>query len=111
MKLLENLTSRSTPRMRRSTLLGTRLRNPSPKPPTPTPTLTIQISYLAANYTPHLHLTPPPKRMDLLASIRKEGSRGGRANFKWEDVQNDQHRENYLGHSLKARKLRPLPLL
>ncbi|KAI9698019.1 MAG: hypothetical protein M1836_004372 [Candelina mexicana] len=40
--------------------------------------------------------------MDLLASIRKEGSRGGRANFKWEDVQNDQHRENYLGHSLKA---------
>ena len=29
--------------------------------------------------------------------------RGGRADFKWEDVRNDQHRENYLGHSLMAR--------
>ncbi|KAI9864633.1 MAG: hypothetical protein M1813_003122 [Trichoglossum hirsutum] len=40
--------------------------------------------------------------MDLLAGVRKEGSRGGRANFKWEDVKDDAHRENYLGHSLKA---------
>ncbi|KAI9850675.1 MAG: hypothetical protein M1824_003121 [Vezdaea acicularis] len=40
--------------------------------------------------------------MDLLNSIRKEGSRGGRADFKWEDVQTSQHRENYLGHSLMA---------
>ncbi|KAI9832541.1 MAG: hypothetical protein M1819_004331 [Sarea resinae] len=40
--------------------------------------------------------------MDLLAGVRKEGSRGGRAEFKWEDVQADQHRENYLGHSLMA---------
>ncbi|KAI9831971.1 MAG: hypothetical protein M1826_002699 [Phylliscum demangeonii] len=40
--------------------------------------------------------------MDLVSSIRKEGSRGGRSNFKWEDVKDDQHRENYLGHSLKA---------
>ncbi|KAL9094094.1 MAG: hypothetical protein Q9165_003509 [Trypethelium subeluteriae] len=40
--------------------------------------------------------------MDLLQTVRKEGSRGGRANFKWEDVKNDQHRENYLGHSLMA---------
>ena len=29
---------------------------------------------------------------------------GGRANFKWEDVKDDVHRENYLGHSLMARK-------
>ena len=28
---------------------------------------------------------------------------GGRAEFKWEDVKSDQHRENYLGHSLMAR--------
>ncbi|KAF2083879.1 hypothetical protein K490DRAFT_7542, partial [Saccharata proteae CBS 121410] len=27
---------------------------------------------------------------------------GGRADFKWEDVKNDQHRENYLGHSVMA---------
>ncbi|KAI9719877.1 MAG: hypothetical protein M1828_006099 [Chrysothrix sp. TS-e1954] len=40
--------------------------------------------------------------MDLLQTVRKEGSRGGRANFKWEDVKTDQHRENYLGHSLMA---------
>ena len=29
---------------------------------------------------------------------------GGRADFKWSDVQSDQHRENYLGHSLMARR-------
>ncbi|MCJ1368497.1 hypothetical protein MMC16_007641, partial [Acarospora aff. strigata] len=60
--------------------------------------------------------------MDLVAGVRKEGSRyvmlpdltanahltfpfppsGGRAEFKWEDVKSDQHRENYLGHSLMA---------
>ncbi|MCJ1299632.1 hypothetical protein MMC08_002424 [Hypocenomyce scalaris] len=40
--------------------------------------------------------------MDLVAGVRKEGSRGGRASFKWEDVKDDQHRENYLGHSLMA---------
>ncbi|KAI9772839.1 MAG: hypothetical protein M1840_008721 [Geoglossum simile] len=40
--------------------------------------------------------------MDLIAGVRKEGSRGGRADFKWEDVKDDAHRENYLGHSLKA---------
>jgi len=39
--------------------------------------------------------------MDLLQSVRKEGSRGG-VNFSWDDVKNSQHRENYLGHSLKA---------
>ena len=43
--------------------------------------------------------------MDLVAGVRKEGSRGGRDSFKWEDVKDDQHRENYLGHSLMARKL------
>jgi Multiple myeloma tumor-associated len=39
--------------------------------------------------------------MDLLSSIRKEGSRGG-VDFKWSDVETSQHRENYLGHSLMA---------
>lgn len=29
-------------------------------------------------------------------------NRGGRADFKWEDVKNDAQRENYLGHSLMA---------
>lgn len=40
--------------------------------------------------------------MDLLATVRKEGSRGGRADFKWSDVQNSTRREHYLGHSLMA---------
>lgn len=40
--------------------------------------------------------------MDLVAGVRKEGSRGGRGDFKWEDVRDSQHRENYLGHSLMA---------
>ncbi|GAW19013.1 hypothetical protein ANO14919_084970 [Xylariales sp. No.14919] len=39
--------------------------------------------------------------MDLVSSIRKTGSRGG-VNFNWEDVTTSNHRENYLGHSLKA---------
>lgn len=40
-------------------------------------------------------------KMDLLQSVRKEGSRGG-VNFSWDDVKSSQHRENYLGHSLMA---------
>lgn len=40
--------------------------------------------------------------MDLLATVRKEGSRGGRGDFQWSDVQASSHRENYLGHSLMA---------
>lgn len=40
--------------------------------------------------------------MDLLTTVRKEGSRGGRGDFKWSDVQSSGHRENYLGHSLMA---------
>ncbi|KAH9901976.1 kinase phosphorylation protein-domain-containing protein [Xylariomycetidae sp. FL2044] len=39
--------------------------------------------------------------MDLVSSIRKSGSRGG-VNFSWDDVASSNHRENYLGHSLKA---------
>ncbi|KAI6891054.1 hypothetical protein KC318_g15308 [Hortaea werneckii] len=39
--------------------------------------------------------------MDLLQTVRKEGSRGG-VNFSWDDVKNSSHRENYLGHSLMA---------
>ncbi|KAI0108633.1 hypothetical protein GGR51DRAFT_514465 [Nemania sp. FL0031] len=39
--------------------------------------------------------------MDLVSSIRKTGSRGG-VNFDWQDVTTSAHRENYLGHSLKA---------
>ena len=30
------------------------------------------------------------------------GTRGGQGLFKWDDVKEDKHRENYLGHSLKA---------
>ncbi|EAW08720.1 MMtag domain-containing protein [Aspergillus clavatus NRRL 1] len=40
--------------------------------------------------------------MDLVAGVRKEGSRGGRSEFKWSDVKDSSHRENYLGHSLMA---------
>jgi hypothetical protein len=40
--------------------------------------------------------------MDLLATVRKEGSRGGTGDFKWSDVQSSSHREHYLGHSLMA---------
>lgn len=40
--------------------------------------------------------------MDLLQTVRKEGSRGGRSEFSWSDVKNDAQRENYLGHSLMA---------
>ncbi|KAK3325601.1 hypothetical protein B0H66DRAFT_470470 [Apodospora peruviana] len=39
--------------------------------------------------------------MDLLSTVRKTGSRGG-VNFSWDDVATSAHRENYLGHSLKA---------
>ncbi|KKA27064.1 hypothetical protein TD95_002469 [Thielaviopsis punctulata] len=39
--------------------------------------------------------------MDLLSTIRKSGSRGG-VNFNWDDVAKSSHRQNYLGHSLKA---------
>ncbi|CAH0059023.1 unnamed protein product [Clonostachys solani] len=39
--------------------------------------------------------------MDLLSTVRKSGSRGG-VNFSWDEVANSSHRENYLGHSLKA---------
>ena len=40
--------------------------------------------------------------MDLLATVRKEGSRGGSGNFQWSDVQTSTRRETYLGHSLMA---------
>ncbi|TKA79442.1 hypothetical protein B0A49_01037 [Cryomyces minteri] len=40
--------------------------------------------------------------MDLLQTVRKEGSRGGRSAFSWDDVRTDAQRENYLGHSLMA---------
>ncbi|PGH17267.1 hypothetical protein AJ80_04909 [Polytolypa hystricis UAMH7299] len=40
--------------------------------------------------------------MDLVAGVRKEGSRGGRDAFKWTDVKDSAHRENYLGHSVMA---------
>ncbi|KAK0383552.1 hypothetical protein NLU13_9463 [Sarocladium strictum] len=39
--------------------------------------------------------------MDLVSTVRKSGSRGG-VNFSWDEVANSNHRENYLGHSLKA---------
>ena len=40
--------------------------------------------------------------MDLVSTVRKEGSRGGRGDFQWSDVQTSTHRESYLGHSLMA---------
>jgi hypothetical protein len=43
-------------------------------------------------------------KMDLLQTVKKDGSRGGRGDFKWDDVKNDSQRQNYLGHSLMARK-------
>lgn len=42
-----------------------------------------------------------PHIMDLLSTVRKSGSRGG-VNFSWDEVANSNHRENYLGHSVKA---------
>ncbi|KAJ9217043.1 hypothetical protein DTO166G4_1503 [Paecilomyces variotii] len=72
-------------------------------------------NYLTPNYriipsTPEFHSPPTSSNlqatttttMDLVAGVRKEGSRGGRDSFKWSDVQQSQHRENYLGHSLMA---------
>lgn len=35
-------------------------------------------------------------------AYRSGGTRGGADQFKWEDVKQDQYRENYLGHSLMA---------
>ncbi|KAJ3167260.1 hypothetical protein HDU87_001708, partial [Geranomyces variabilis] len=32
----------------------------------------------------------------------RAGTRGGQGLFKWDDVKDDKHRENYLGHSLNA---------
>ncbi|XJO78189.1 hypothetical protein BDV3_002670 [Batrachochytrium dendrobatidis] len=32
----------------------------------------------------------------------REGNRGGQGLFKWDDVKDDKHRENYLGNSVKA---------
>lgn len=40
--------------------------------------------------------------MDLVSSLRKEGTSRGGVNFSWEDVQTSSHRENYLGHSVMA---------
>jgi hypothetical protein len=40
--------------------------------------------------------------MDLVQTVRKEGSRGGAGDFKWSDVQSSSHREHYLGHSVMA---------
>lgn len=47
---------------------------------------------------------PVVNKMDLLQTVRKEGSRGGRAEFSWDNVKTDAQRENYLGHSVMARK-------
>ncbi|WPH00987.1 Hypothetical protein R9X50_00382100 [Acrodontium crateriforme] len=39
--------------------------------------------------------------MDLVQTVRKEGSRGG-VDFSWDNVKNSTRREAYLGHSLMA---------
>ncbi|KAF9412730.1 hypothetical protein BGZ94_000960 [Podila epigama] len=36
------------------------------------------------------------------AILNNTGTRGGQDQFKWEDVKEDKHRENYLGNSLLA---------
>lgn len=49
-----------------------------------------------------------PKIIDIFKKMgdayepSRGGVRGGRDQFKWEDVKTDKDRENYLGHSLKA---------
>ncbi|ORX36574.1 kinase phosphorylation protein-domain-containing protein [Kockovaella imperatae] len=32
----------------------------------------------------------------------REGTRGGAGDFRWSQVKDDKHRENYLGHSIQA---------
>lgn len=51
--------------------------------------------------TPSNSTAQHTRTMDLLSTVRKSGSRGG-VNFSWDEVANSAHRENYLGHSLKA---------
>ena len=40
--------------------------------------------------------------MDGLQMPIRGGTRGGKDQFKWDDVKLDKHRENYLGHSLQV---------
>lgn len=40
--------------------------------------------------------------MDLVSTLRKEGTSRGGVNFSWSDVQTSTRRENYLGHSIMA---------
>lgn len=42
------------------------------------------------------------------SSASANAYRGGRGDFKWDDVKQNTHRENYLGHSVMARKSRCL---
>lgn len=62
---------------------------------------------ITQQHLPYDLLSQTPITMDLVAGVRKEGSRGGRGEFKWDDVRDSQHRENYLGHSLMARTSPP----
>ena len=39
-----------------------------------------------------------------LLTGRRGGTRGGAAEFSWDAVREDRHRENYLGHSVAAPK-------
>ena len=38
----------------------------------------------------------------------RAGTRGGQAQFTWDDVKLDKDRQNYLGHSLQVRRLATL---
>ncbi|KAJ3119421.1 hypothetical protein HK098_005513 [Nowakowskiella sp. JEL0407] len=40
--------------------------------------------------------------MDGMLGPIREGNRGGLGLFRWDDVKQDKHRENYLGHSINA---------
>jgi len=40
--------------------------------------------------------------MSAFGQPTRGGTRGGAAQFSWDQVKQDKHRENYLGHSVKA---------
>lgn len=69
-----------------------------------TPHLTTEHSHIKV-YGGRRQILPLPHHhhnMDLLRTVRKEGSRGGLNNFNWEEVSTSAHRQNYLLHSIKA---------
>uniref|UniRef100_A0A453RRT9 Multiple myeloma tumor-associated protein 2-like N-terminal domain-containing protein n=1 Tax=Aegilops tauschii subsp. strangulata TaxID=200361 RepID=A0A453RRT9_AEGTS len=60
----------------------------------------------SSSWNPRILLIPPSPSVALIVvemyHPTRGGVRGGRDQFKWDDVKVDKHRENYLGHSVKA---------